>query len=277
MGVAPSGLRSATSLFTVLPVRSFTTVDRHVAQRAIAWLPAVGAVLGCLAVLTAGITWIGSHSALLAAIVAVLSLAALTGGLHLDGLADTADGLGSRKAPSAALDVMRRSDIGPMGVISIVGILGLDIASLASLGDRPAHVALAILMGPIVARASLWWATRPSFPPARQEGFGALFSGVTSLGAAWARTLALLILLGVIGSVVLRWNTASFGWPTWLNLISPVVQVLGPAILALLVASVWSRHLVRRLGGLSGDTFGSIVEVTQALTWFGLALTLAPR
>ena len=119
--VAP--LRTSLGLFTVIPVRANPTIGEDDAAQAVRWLPAVGALL---AVPVAGVllaVQAGGHSTprrLLAATLAIGVLALLTGGLHLDGLADTADGLGSRRPRDEALAIMRRSDIGPFGVAALL-------------------------------------------------------------------------------------------------------------------------------------------------------------
>ncbi len=96
-----------------------------------AWAPVVGLLLGLLA---AAVLYVSGHllhtGSLVAAALSVGSLAVLTRALHLDGLADLADGLGSRKPAAEALDIMRRSDIGPFGVVTLVLTLLLQVAGL---------------------------------------------------------------------------------------------------------------------------------------------------
>ena len=103
----------------MLPVRPPARVDRDVAGRAMLLAPLAGALL---AVLAGGALWLLDRvaSPLLAATLAVGLLALLTRGMHLDGLADTADGLGSRRPADGALEVMRRGDVGPFGVVTLV-------------------------------------------------------------------------------------------------------------------------------------------------------------
>ncbi|HEY6496052.1 MAG TPA: adenosylcobinamide-GDP ribazoletransferase, partial [Trebonia sp.] len=115
----PPAWRVAMSLFTAIPAGVDGALDDDVAARAILWLPAIGLLLGGIGagvVLAVGRLSPAGPGRLLGAALAVAVIAVLTGGLHLDGLADTADGLGSRRPAAAALEIMRRSDIGPMGV-----------------------------------------------------------------------------------------------------------------------------------------------------------------
>jgi adenosylcobinamide-GDP ribazoletransferase len=127
-----------------------------------AWAPAVGLLLGVIA---SAILLLADHplgaGPLTASGLAVGSLALLTRGLHLDGLADLADGLASGKPAPAALDIMRRSDIGPLGVVTLVLTLLLQVAALsqaesAGHGRGPTALIAAVVTG----RLALTWACR---------------------------------------------------------------------------------------------------------------------
>ena len=169
----PAAWRVAVSLFTTIPA-GVGMVDDEVAARAILWLPAIGLLAGgagagvLLAAASRNATGPGR---LLGAALAVAVIAVLTGGLHLDGLADTADGLGSRRPAAAALDIMRRSDIGPMGVGALVLALLVQVAALAAV-PRPPRAAAALLLAEVTGRVCVVVAT--SAPAARPGGFGAL-------------------------------------------------------------------------------------------------------
>lgn len=253
-------LAVAVGMFSILPGAVAEEVDRHLAARVMLRLPLVGALLGVLA---GGALWLAGLAGpgLIPAVAGVAVLAWLTGGLHLDGLADTADGLGSRRASEDALAVMKRSDIGPMGVISLVLVLLADVAALASMPTPAA--ATALVAAAMVGRVAVLHAT--ALPPARPGGFGALFAGAASRAATVGATVAVLPAAALIG-----WPGG--GWP-----LATVHAVAGVG--ALVVAWLWARHLVRRLGGMTGDTFGSIVEVTQTvfLVAVGLAASALSR
>ena len=141
-----SGLRLSVTLLTVIPWRDPAgrpgdpagrpgdpaPPDRATAGAAMAWAPAVGLLLGIIA---AAVLVLADHALgtgpLTAAVLAVAALALLTRGLHLDGLADLADGLGSGKPAASALEIMRRSDIGPFGTVTLVLVLLAQVAALA--------------------------------------------------------------------------------------------------------------------------------------------------
>src|ERR1700689_1026296 len=128
-----SGLGLSGAVLTVIPLRAPAAEPRRATvAAAMAWAPAVGLLLGSVA--AAGLV-VADHplgaGPLTAAGLGVGALALMTRGLHLDGLADLADGLGSGKPAAIALDIMRRSDIGPFGIVTLVLTLLLQVAALA--------------------------------------------------------------------------------------------------------------------------------------------------
>ena len=241
-------LRLCLGTLTVLPVRPPARVDRDVAGRAMLLAPLAGALL---AVPAGGALWLLDRvaSPLLAATLAVGLLALLTRGMHLDGLADTADGLGSRRPADGALEVMRRGDVGPFGVVTLVVALLAQVAALAAAPAAPVALAVALL----VSRAALPLLCRRGFPAARPEGLGALVAGTVPPVAAAATVLGTVVVAGAVG-----WSTYGLGG---------VVA----AVLALAAGAVWARHCVRRFGGITGDVLGACVEVsgTAALVFLG--------
>ena len=246
----PHPLHAAIGLFTVVPVPPMP-VDRATAQRAILALPWVGLLVGLAAAAASVIVDAVGGGRLLAAIAALGVLAAVTGAMHLDGLADTADGLGSRKPGPEALTIMRASDIGPMGVAALVLVLLADAAALTSprLGQHPGDLALTAVVAalPMVGRVPALVATLA--PPARPDGFGALFARVAPRGA-------IIVDAAAVAAVVFTLGTLARG-P-----FAGGVLVLAAAA-AWAVAAAWRRHLTRRLGGTTGDTYGSLIEVAQ--------------
>ena len=168
------------SLFTTIPAGVSGMLDDEVAAKAILWLPGIGLLLGAIGggvLLAVGTLNTTGPGRLLGAALAVAVIAVLTGGLHLDGLADTADGLGSRRPADAALEIMRRSDIGPMGVGALVLVLLIQVAAVAAVPRLPLAVA-ALALAEVTGRVSVVVAT--SSPAARPGGFGALVAGRTT-------------------------------------------------------------------------------------------------
>ncbi|GAB3891255.1 hypothetical protein GCM10027612_36810 [Microbispora bryophytorum subsp. camponoti] len=194
--------RLAVGTLTVFPVRP-VEVDRAVAGRAMSLAPFVGLLLGLAAAVVLAVAGAVSGSPLLGAVLAVAALAWLTRALHLDGLADLADGLGSGRPADGALEVMKRSDIGPFGVVTVVIALLVQVAAL-SRGGAVAWVAL--VAAAVTGRLAVTWACREGVPPARPTGLGALVAGTVRRGAAIGTTLvsaavvAVLALVAAIGA-----------------------------------------------------------------------------
>jgi adenosylcobinamide-GDP ribazoletransferase len=243
-----SGLRLSVTLLTVIPVRGAVPErppSRAIAAAAMAWAPAVGLLLGGIA---AAVLAVADHplgaGPLTAAGLAVAALALLTRGLHLDGLADLADGLGSGKPAAIALDIMRRSDIGPFGIVTLVLTLVIQVAALAqaeTAGDGRGPAAL--IAAAVTGRLALTWACRRGVAAARPEGLGALVAGTVRPVIPFVMTLGLLALL------------AARGW------MMPLAVVAGLA-----AAFALQRHAVRRLGGITGDVLGALVETAATVT-----------
>jgi adenosylcobinamide-GDP ribazoletransferase len=242
------GLRLALTTFTVAPLRA-GRVDRSTAGRAMVLAPAVGAALGALA----GAAVAGLHavqgSALVAGAAGVALTALLTRGLHLDGLADTADGLGSFRPAPAALEVMKRPDVGPFGVVALVLVLLLQAGAYGQLAAPVAAAAVALATGRLAAT----WACRRGVPAARPDGLGALVAGTVGPAALALATVAVLALslLAVPGR-------------PWQGPLAVAVALAA----ALLVV----RHAVRRLGGITGDVLGAAVELATTVALVALAL-----
>ena len=137
---------------------------------------------------------------LLAAVATAAVPAVLTRGLHLDGLADTADGLGSAKPAEDALRIMKQSDIGPFGVITLLFVLLAQVAALSELyGESWAHGAVAAAVAATVARLALTQASRQGVPAARPEGLGAIVAATVPVRSATFTTAAVLVLLAATG------------------------------------------------------------------------------
>ncbi|WP_433609437.1 adenosylcobinamide-GDP ribazoletransferase [Dactylosporangium sp. CA-139114] len=239
------GLRLALSLFTVAPVRA-DRVDRPTARVAMLLAPLAGALLGLvLALLAGGLVRLGAAPLLGGAVLVALGLL-LTRGLHVDGLADTADGLGSYAGPERALEIMKKSDIGPFGVAAIAAVLLVDAAAATSLLARlPFAVVLAFAAGRLGATV----ACRRGLPAARPGGLGAL---VAQTVPAWLLGLVMLV-TGGLGVLVDPWRGP------------------GAVLAAALVAWALTAHARRRLGGVTGDVIGAAIELSTAAALVVLA------
>jgi len=240
------------TLLTVIPLRGPAAEPRRATvAAAMAWAPAVGLLLGSVAaaVLVTADRLFGAGP-LTAAGLAVAALALMTRGLHLDGLADLADGLGSGQPAAIALDIMRRSDIGPFGIVTLVLTLVIQVGALAhaeAAGDGRGPAAL--VAAAVTGRLALTWACRRGVAAARREGLGALVAGTVR------PALAVGITLTVLAAAVSVVRTGFTG------LTLPLAVVAGLA-----AAFVLQRHAVRRLGGITGDVLGALIETAATVT-----------
>lgn len=241
-------LRNAFAFATVLPVGT----DRPVNRSAVAALPLTGVVIGALAagMLVAGQWLFGPHS-LLAGLLAVVTLTLLTRGLHLDGLADTADGLGCYGPPQRALAVMRSGPAGPFGVAAVVVVITSQAVAFAALPAGTTGTA-ALITAVTAGRVAAVLAARRGVPAAPGSTLGALVAG----------TQGPLLLFGWVAAVaVLSLAATPRVWQ------GPLVVVV-----ALLTSAALVAHCVRRFGGVTGDVIGAAVEVTTTLTALGLVI-----
>ena len=212
-------------------------------------------LVGTLLALVAGtvLALLADFSPLLSAVLTVALLGVLTRAIHLDGLADTADGLGSGRPTAAALDIMRSGDVGPFGVVTIVLTLLVQVAALAQLvaeGIGPLAVALAL----VVSRLVLPVVCSRGIPAARPEGLGQVVADSVGRGQlllAVGVAAVSVVILSALASALLDVPTAGPGLFSLLGLVA------GGAL-------CW--WCVRRLGGVTGDVMGACVEVTFTAT-----------
>jgi adenosylcobinamide-GDP ribazoletransferase len=253
-----NGLALAFGLLTAVPVGRLPAVDRRSAGRAMLLAPLTTAPL-LLVLALAHLLVVHGVPLLLVAAAVLGAENAVTRGLHLDGLADTADGLAAGTDPAVSLRVMKASDIGPAGVVTLVLALLLQVGALAALLPSYAGTVLAGLAW-LASRHALAWACRRGVPAASPTGLGTLVAGAVSpagLAVAAVAMAALAVLVGLVPE--LRW---------WAGPVTLVVTVAA----ALFVV----RHCTARLGGVTGDVLGAVVEValTAGLTAAAVALTL---
>jgi adenosylcobinamide-GDP ribazoletransferase len=253
---ADDPLRFAVGTFTRLPVPPPTEVDATVAGRGVALAPAVGALIGLVSGAILLVTGVDLVARLLSATLVVALAAWITRGLHWDGLADVADGLGSGAPPERAREIMRRSDIGPFGVLALGFTIALQVLSIAQLpagAPAPAAWVLAVALG----RFAVAVACGPWVHAARADGLGAMVIGsVTPARLVLAGVLATAVAVVATWSGTLPWSAALLWGP-----LAAVGVALGLGWLA-----------GRRFGGSSGDVLGATAELATLAVLLVLAL-----
>lgn len=257
------GLRFAFGTLTVFPV-GVARWDRPAARGGMLCAPLAGLAVGAAAAACGLLLLFLGAGAPLAAVATVAVPAALTRGLHLDGLADVADGLGSGKPAEDALRIMKQSDIGPFGVLTLVLVLLAQVAALAqAYGDSWARGALAAVVAAVTARLVLTLAARAGVPPARPGGLGAAVAGVVPPAGAVGVALAVAGAAAAGGALL-----GAGGAVRAVHAVHAVLAVL----LSVAAAELLLRHCVRRFGGVTGDVFGSLAETAATTALVAAAL-----
>ncbi|MGQ9653797.1 MAG: adenosylcobinamide-GDP ribazoletransferase [Thermodesulfobacteriota bacterium] len=237
------GLRAALGFMTILPVGDG---DRWRAGFTVAWLPVVGLILGGLWAAFDAVAGVLFPLPLRAGL-DVLFMVVVTGGLHLDGLADTADGILSHRGPEEALRIMKDSRIGTWGVLAVVAVLGLKFQALSEgpLGQR----ALTLALVPAYGRLAMALGVE-LLPYGRgTEGMAhGLFSG-----KGWRQCTIPVLLVGG-SSTLLGWRDA----------------LLVNAFFVLATACVLCFYH-RRMRCITGDMLGALGEVTECALLVALA------
>ncbi len=226
----------AVRYLTIVPLPGRTAHGAQALGRAASWFPFVGLGLGLV---LAGVERVTSvvFPPPLAALLTVTAWKVLTGGLHLDGLADCLDGLAGKDAEHR-LRIMRDSRIGAFGAIGLILFLLLETVAVAEL---PAGVRWrALLVLPALARATPPLLAR-CFPPAKADGHGAGFHSGLRAGAAPA---ALALGVGL----------------AWVGLGVAGLLVATAAVAAALALAAF---MAARLAGVTGDVLGAAIEVSE--------------
>ncbi len=239
-------IRMTVGTFTRVPVPPPRALDQRVAGTAMLLAPLTGLALallpalGLLAVVAAG------GPPLLASALVVAGLAWLTRGLHLDGLADVADALGSGAAPEQARAIMKDASVGAFGAMTLVLVLVVQVVALGSV-DEPIYAAFALVVAAVTGRLSVTLSCVGGVRAASASGLGAGVVGTV------ARTPAALLGLAVLAAVTLA---------AWAVGIDPVWVWPAAVVIGLLTGGAVVATCARRLEGVSGDVLGAALEAS---------------
>jgi adenosylcobinamide-GDP ribazoletransferase len=230
---------AAIGLLTRVPVPA--AADAETAGRAMRWFPLAGALIGAI---YAGVAWLGMLRlpALLVAVLVTITEAVLTGALHMDGLADTADGFGGGKTREDILRIMRDPSIGSYGAVALVLLVVFKIAAIAALLGRraaPLYLVLAAALG-------RWTAAPLSrfLPYARPSQAAPVFVGNVEL--IWSTLFAVAIV--TVAATVIGGR-----------------QALSCFAAAGAATAGFGAFCHRKIGGITGDTLGAAIEISECL------------
>jgi cobalamin 5'-phosphate synthase/cobalamin synthase len=239
----------AVTFLTGIPLKVEGEVGPADLWRSMGWYPLVGLAMGLAAwAVYAGL--VSFLPGLVAAALVVILLEVLTRGLHMDGVMDTADGILSGAPRERALEIMKDSNVGAMGVVAAVLLLVLKVAALGAL--TRADAAAPLLAGWCAARTLpalnvYWW------PYARPAGTGEAFTREHTPGPlqlAGGLLVAGVVVAGLAG----LWAGAAGSWYAGLVV----------AALSMGVALGVQAAAAKRLGGLTGDVYGMGIELAEA-------------
>ena len=234
-------IRAAFSFLTIVPL---AYVEGRKPGWSFAWYPLVGLFIG---VILALIAHFSPFSPNITAFIVVFGWAFLTGGLHLDGFGDSADGLLATVSPERRLEIMKDPRTGTWAVAGLILLLLGKWTTVSSVSP------LMFIVPPVIGRWAMVVAAY-TFPYGRKSGVGAYFRdglGRTQLVVA---TLSMLIVVGLVSFTT-----------------TPALLVLIPV--ALIVIFIVGRWASQRLGGgITGDIYGALCELLELLCLLGLSL-----
>ncbi|MBF0528790.1 MAG: adenosylcobinamide-GDP ribazoletransferase [Deltaproteobacteria bacterium] len=227
----------AIQFMSIFRVKDYLAESPEEMAASVGYYPWVGLLLGTV---TAGMWSVASlfFSPLVSAVVAVTTLTILTRGLHLDGLADTADGLLSHRDRARQLEIMKDSRIGTFGVLALILVLGLKTALLSELPDWRI-----LLLVPVWGRWAVSFTAALSSYARAEGGLGRPFVNLTGrreLYLAGGATLVLSFLIMGLGGIIV-------------TLVLTLAALLG----------VWTWQ--RQLGGVTGDILGAVIEMGETI------------
>ncbi len=224
-------------LFTKVPIRKEIPFDRRKFSRGVVFFPLIGLVIGIMVSLPtyAAERYFGRE---VSAVIMILSAAAVTGGLHLDGLADTMDGILSARSRDKMLLIMKDSRIGTHGVLALIFTIFVKYQFLIKV--ESSLFILMVIVLPVAGRTAISVMLLGS-RYAREDGLGNLFIGRTEdIESVASSILGLLITFAFLG----------------LN----GIAALG---ITLVLTALFRLRLDKILGGLTGDTLGALNEMAE--------------
>ena len=231
---------AALAFLTIAPVPGCLRGSEDDISRSLPWFVVVGTMIGAG---VAGLDKVLCHllPVLPASALTVLLLIAVSGGLHMDGLADTADGFFSARPKARVLEIMRDSRIGAMGVIAIMAVMIVKFALLASMDGSTRFTAVFLM--PVAGRFAPVFTTVTMKYVHGDAGLGTAFKKNASL---FSLSISLLLLFSVC-----------FGVARYYGLIVAVSTIL--------FAAIFSFYCDRKIGGWTGDTLGASVEIAEMI------------
>ena len=211
--------------------------------RATAYFPVVGLIIGLILAVLNWLLLFILPAAVVNALL-IVALVILTGAMHLDGLADTCDGIAGHKTTEERWQVMRDSRTGAFGVVGIVMVLLVKYVTLNSI--PPVFMTVILIMMPVVSRWAMVYAIYV-FRYARPSGLGTAFKQATR----WPQFTAATIITIAVSLALMPWFS-----------LSGLVIIVG----ILIITTALAFYFRYKFAGLTGDTYGAINELAEVMT-----------
>jgi adenosylcobinamide-GDP ribazoletransferase len=238
----------AMQFLTRIPIGEIPFDEKHNFVNSVKYYPLVGLLIG---ILLAGIHSLLNNflpNLVLAVLILIVSIL-ITGGLHLDGLMDTVDGLMSARDKDRMLEIMKDSRVGAHSVWAVSSLLLMKFTLLASLS--PPNVLISLLLMPVIARWQILF-SMSFWPYARENGLGKLFLAKDHKYAFITNGAAIFL--------IVFWLTGIWG--------------LAALIANLFIVWIFNNALTKKLDGLTGDTYGAVIELSELKVLFLFLLLL---
>jgi adenosylcobinamide-GDP ribazoletransferase len=228
------GLILALQFFTRIPIKKEVSFQGENIGRSLFFLPIIGLAMGGLAGVP--VVFLSEYSKGISALLSVLILAILTGGLHLDGLADTFDGFLSGREKDRVMEIMKDSTLGAFGAVALIFLIA---SKLVAVYELPVEYWVGIPLSLANARlvAGYVISTKKN---ARREGLGALFK---SSAAGKNVLLSGLVMIGII------------------LFINPIFLI--PLAVSFIMGELIVFWSYRKIGGMTGDVYGAVIELCE--------------
>ena len=231
--------------FTRIPINMEMDFNNENLKYSVFFLPLAGIIIGGLAGLIYYL--ISPYNSMIASFMALLMTIILTGGLHLDGLSDTFDGFFSNKEKKETLKIMKDSRIGAFGVLSIVLIVLFKYIIILNITNQP----LVLVLSFANSRLVISWIISTK-KPSKADGLGKMFNE--------SNPIKLVLLSGIIYCLILIFLD---------------IKYLIPLVINFGLGQYISHISYKKIDGLTGDVYGSIIELGEAvslLSFWGVSL-----
>lgn len=223
---------------TRIPINTNLDVDTEDFTKGIVYFPVVGLIIGLILIVALKLSQFIFSSIMPIAIILVVAEIIATGGLHLDGLADTFDGVYSNRSKERVLEIMKDSRIGSNGVLALIILILLKTALITELDSE--HLIYAILLMPVFSRGMIPLICYKAIYP-RKEGMGNMFIGKVNL----SQVIIAISIVAICSAIYLK----------------SIIAL--PFMMAYVL--LYRKHITGIIDGITGDILGASIEIGEII------------